>query len=85
MNGNWRLFARCRGMDTEIFYPSEHRPEQNEIAIAICRECPVIGTCLSDALDDAEFGIYGIRGGTSARHRKRIRLAERTQLSTVSV
>lgn len=75
----WRAKAKCRNMDTEIFFPGrgeDLRPAQN-----VCRgsddspgECPVRHECLEYALalpygDDSS----GIFGGLSQKERKRIR------------
>lgn len=72
----WRYFAKCRGVDTEIFYPPRDKDLYKPIADkakAICwgkdgmPECPVRVQCLKDAIrrDDP----HGIFGGMSHRER----------------
>lgn len=75
----WWREAKCRGMDTGIFYPEAHDMKAFNDAVAICQDCPVRDECLDDAIGLSESGIvddYGIRGGMSQRaranHRRRI-------------
>lgn len=65
----WMAQARCRGVDTEIFYPQ--RGEDLSAAQAICADCPVRAQCLAHALDNRES--HGVWGGLSERRRRRIR------------
>ena len=65
---SWMARARCRGVDTDVFFPSE--PHGVETAQRICAECPVQAECLEYAL---RYQIMqGIWGGTSERARRRI-------------
>lgn len=73
---SWRENAKCRGMDTEMFYPPREKDTYKEIADkakAICfgkdgkPECPVRKECLTYAVDTDN--IYGIWGGMSNRER----------------
>jgi len=65
---SWREWARCRGVDPEIFYP----PEEDEALHAkeICAECPVREVCLDYALTNREK--IGVWGGMTERERRRM-------------
>ena len=66
--GSWRDQARCRGVDPEIFHPSDE--DDGADAKAICAECPVREPCLEYALT---YRIdHGVWGGASERERRRI-------------
>lgn len=81
----WQLGAACRGADTATFYhpdnergPSRRRRER--AAKAVCSNCPVVGECLSWALQTREP--YGVWGGRSTEERETIlaaRAAGRTE------
>jgi protein-arginine kinase activator protein McsA len=64
----WRLFAACRGMDPDLFYPSKGDPEGVRFAKSVCMDCPVTVACLDDAIETGEDD--GIRGGMSTRERR---------------
>jgi WhiB family redox-sensing transcriptional regulator len=54
--GEWQERARCRGLDTNRFYPAEgerdpSRARREERAKAICGHCTVASSCLADALE----------------------------------
>ncbi len=61
----WRTRARCRGLDTEMFYRADGvtrpvRMARERAAKEICATCPVISDCLDWALRTAEpAGIWG--------------------------
>jgi hypothetical protein len=72
----WRYDAKCRGVDTEIFFPPRDKDLYAPIADkakAICLgtdgapACPVRRECLVDAIDREE--LHGIWGGLSHRER----------------
>ncbi len=70
---DWQLEAKCRGLDTAVFYhpenergPSRVRREMN--AKAICAACPVAANCLRWALTAREP--YGVWGGKSVEERE---------------
>jgi len=70
--GEWQERARCRGLDTNRFYPAEgerdpSRARREERAKAICRRCSVAASCLADAL--ARRDGWGVFGGTTAEER----------------
>lgn len=72
----WEERAKCRGVETDLFFPPRSRKHYKPIAEqakAICRgldgqpPCPVRLECLAAALErDEEFGIFG---GLSHRER----------------
>jgi WhiB family transcriptional regulator, redox-sensing transcriptional regulator len=66
--GAWRSQARCRGVDPEIFHPSDE--DDGVEAKAICAVCPVREPCLEYALTAREKD--GVWGGLTARERRRV-------------
>lgn len=83
---SWRYDAKCRGEDTEIFFPPRDKALYKPIADkakAICwgrdgrPPCPVRRECLVEALENDE--LHGIFGGMSHRERNAfVRKIERT-------
>ncbi len=72
MAASWRDLARCRGMDTDLFFPE---PDVVPTVLEVCAVCPVRDACLDDAVavETREGGgAYGIRGGMIASHRARL-------------
>lgn len=65
---NWRDFARCRGIDPEVFYQSSD--DDAVEAKAICALCPVREACLEHALTRREK--HGVWGGLTERERRRV-------------
>jgi WhiB family redox-sensing transcriptional regulator len=68
----WQERARCRGLDTNRFYPAEgerdpSRARREERAKDICARCLVRTACLADAL--ARRDGWGVFGGTTAEER----------------
>ena len=72
----WRYDAKCKGEDTEIFFPPRDKALYKPIADkakAICwgkdgkSACPVRKQCLSEAVNNDE--LHGIFGGMSHRER----------------
>lgn len=72
----WRYDAKCRGEDTEIFFPPRDKALYKPIADrakAICwgkdgrPPCPVRKECLKEAILNDE--LHGIFGGMSHRER----------------
>ncbi|MFF0815106.1 WhiB family transcriptional regulator [Rhodococcus sp. NPDC003318] len=68
----WQLRARCRGMDSAMFFHPEGsrgsaRTWRIRTAKAVCAECPVIEACREHALSVPEQ--YGIWGGLSESER----------------
>jgi WhiB family transcriptional regulator, redox-sensing transcriptional regulator len=66
--GSWRDQALCRGVDPDIFHPSED--DDGTEAKAICAQCPVREACLEYALTTREK--EGVWGGLTARERRRV-------------
>ena len=64
----WRQAARCRGVDPEVFYPTEE--DEGLEAKEICTLCPVRAACLEYALARREK--HGIWGGLTPRERRRV-------------
>ena len=80
----WRYDAKCKGVDTEIFYPPRDKALYKPIADKakdLCfgrdgdDECPVRRDCLAYAIETDEA--HGIFGGLS--HRERNALVRRWQ------
>ena len=72
----WQTEARCRGLDSSIFFSSDdesrrgrHRREAR--AKQLCAQCPVLARCREHALDVGEP--FGIWGGLSAPERAALR------------
>ncbi|MFD5426377.1 WhiB family transcriptional regulator [Streptomyces sp. NPDC127084] len=78
---DWRRNAVCRDEDPELFFPVGDAGLallQAEEAKAVCRRCPVMGQCLTWALETSQA--HGVWGGLSEDERRRIkrRSARRT-------
>ena len=76
----WRYEAKCRGLDTELWYPPRDKTKYKSIAAvskAVCYgrdglpECPVRKECLlyADNMDEQ----HGIWGGMSHRERNALK------------
>ncbi|KMV14863.1 hypothetical protein ACT17_28335 [Mycolicibacterium conceptionense] len=68
----WRLRARCRGMNPAVFFHPDGerghaRARRAEYAKAICAECPVVQTCRAYSLERNER--FGVWGGVSEEER----------------
>ena len=68
VEGGWRAFARCQGLDPEIFYPTGD--DDGVEAKSVCELCPVREACLEHALTRREK--HGVWGGLTERERRRI-------------
>ena len=85
----WRYTAKCRGEDTNKWYPPRNRHLYKPIADeakGICfgrdgrPECPVRVTCLVNAIENDE--LHGIWGGLSHRERNAlVRKAARSNMT----
>lgn len=62
----WVKKAACRGMDTNIWYPEKGQTTNANIAMAICRTCPVQRQCGEYGADDK----HGIWGGYPYKQRR---------------
>lgn len=67
---DWRSRATCLRHDPELFFPNT--AEDPAPALAVCRTCPVTGSCLAAAFDAGEC--EGVWGATTADERRRMRL-----------
>ena len=55
---DWQEQARCRGVDTDLFFPADGA-NPNE-ARWFCRRCPVTRQCLDAAMrGDEQHGVWG--------------------------
>lgn len=68
MTQSWRDKGACRGIDPEIFYPTDD--DAAEEAKAVCAVCAVRQACLEHALVSREK--EGVWGGATERERRRI-------------
>lgn len=66
MNEDWRRFARCRGMDPDIFHPNSGM-QLDPLAVAACASCRVKDACLQHALLHEDKGYWA--GTTGAERR----------------
>ncbi|QRY48928.1 WhiB family transcriptional regulator [Mycolicibacterium boenickei] len=71
----WRLRARCRGMNPAVFFHphgerGHARRRRAEYAKAICAECPVVQMCRTYSLGRNER--FGVWGGVSEEERDAI-------------
>jgi len=71
---DWRHRAICRDEDPELFFPiGNSGPALLQIAEAkaVCERCPVIGDCLSWALESGQDA--GVWGGMSEDERRALK------------
>ena len=83
----WKLKAKCRGLDTEMFFPEKGGDIRGKIdaAKAICAECPVRIECLDYALGFITgnfISLPGIYGGLTEMERRRLWRLTRQQGET---
>lgn len=74
METNWFDKARCKGLETKIFFPSSKDPEMDKkikSAQKVCSSCPVKRQCLEHAIVNEES--HGIWGGLTERRISRLR------------
>lgn len=64
----WMADGNCRLHPPATFFPSDGAGVDR--ARKICKECPVLGTCLEFALEERID--HGVWGGCSERERRRI-------------
>lgn len=65
----WWEHAACKGMDTNLFYPSEHDNKTLRAALDVCAVCPVQEECLQAGLLEE----HGVWGGMSINARERLK------------
>jgi WhiB family redox-sensing transcriptional regulator len=78
-DGSWWSEARCRDLDAAIFFPPRGDNLGIEVAKRICKSCSVRVECLDCALSKRE--VHGVWGGTSERHRRRLRELARANVT----
>lgn len=66
---DWHTQALCIGVDPAVFFPGSG--VNGRAAKRICMACPVRAACLAEALRCGDE--HGIRGGTSAKERSKLR------------
>lgn len=66
---DWLEKAKCRKMDTSIFFPQNS--EQSAMARSICNECSVKRECLKYAMDNDI--VYGVWGGLGEQARRTLK------------
>ncbi len=69
----WRTKGRCRTVDPETFFPLPTEPA--DMAMALCRSCPVVSACLRSALEAGDC--EGVWGATTPRERRAMLVAWR--------
>lgn len=68
---SWQEQAACLGRTDVNFFPKAG--ESPKEALAVCAECPVQRPCLDEALKLAYHDDHGVRAGTTAKERDRMR------------
>lgn len=63
-----QMFGHCGGTDVDLFFREDVASQQK--ALAICAGCPLQKSCLSYALDNEEYGVWG---GTTESQRAALR------------
>ena len=52
-----QMFGHCGGTDVDLFFREDVASQQK--ALSICAGCPLQKACLSYALDNEEYGVWG--------------------------
>ncbi len=65
----WQQHAACRGMGTDLFFPTPGQEAKIRKAKAVCASCPVRADCADAGLTEV-FGIWGGRGEPTRRARR---------------
>ena len=83
----WKLQAKCRGLNTEMFFPEKGGDIKGKIeaAKAVCAECPVRTDCLDYAIGFITgnfISLPGIYGGLTEMERRRLWRITRQQGAT---
>lgn len=69
VSDDWHRHGRCRGADTDKWFP-ENYIDRIEKARAACKECPVRKLCLAEGVGHG----YGVWGGSTEKDRAEYRL-----------
>jgi len=82
---DWKEFANCRGLDYNIFFPSEDgsvvTKEVENNAKAVCWRCSVRDECLEYAITTGQED--GIWGGMTYKERRSERRRRRERLKAL--
>lgn len=70
---SWMENAACKGMDTEIFFPTKGRESTAALARKVCSGCTVQKQCKDYGINER----FGFWGGTSVMQRRAIRRESR--------
>lgn len=73
----WMGEALCREVDFNLFFPED--PVQSQQARRVCSRCPVRQDCLTYALENPVWGVWG---GTTLPQRQKMRGAAYRQLAS---
>lgn len=65
----WWELAACRGMDTNLFFPTDG---DYSALRPVCEGCDVRRQCLADAMAQ-DLDMYGFWGGLTPKERDRLR------------
>jgi WhiB family redox-sensing transcriptional regulator len=71
--------AKCKGMDTNFFFPPGSDPSKIKQAIAFCKTCPVKTPCAQYAIDNNIN--HGVFGGLSIRSRTKLKREQKLTLN----
>ena len=71
--------AKCKGMDTNFFFPPGSDPGGTKRAVAFCNSCPVKTPCAQYAIDNNIN--YGVFGGLSIRSRTKLKREQKLTLN----
>ena len=81
---NWDDEAACQSTDPDLFFPTEEFSEQ--VAVRICRGCPVRTQCLEFALTARlEHGVWSGLTESKRRSLRRSRQRKARRLATARV
>ncbi len=75
---SWRTKGRCQTVDPETFFPLPTEPA--DMALALCRSCPVSAACLRAALEAGDC--EGVWGATTPRERRAMLVAWRNEMDS---
>ena len=79
----WMKHAKCRGMDTNLFYPN--RSEKMDLRVKIaCAACPVRLECLEYGIKERELS-GGTYGGYAGQQLARARIMARRGATTSEI
>lgn len=56
----WQDMAVCKGVKTNKFYDDYESDVQTAFMVdQMCLSCPVMAQCLSEGMDNSEWGVWG--------------------------